>query len=122
MADVEDAADLSARVQAELARTRSVAAELAMALATLDAVCGDLRAALQRGTSPIEAYRSSRFDVVRDQYFAAVDRFHDQLTKMRSEGVRLLVEEEGQSLTEVAALIGRSRQFVTRLYRQACGD
>lgn len=92
------------------------------ALEALDHSCVLAEAALEANAPPIVVYRSSRFAEARDEFFAALDRLSQQLTRVRAEGIRMHVDVEGRTLTEVAALIGRSRQFVTRLYRQAAQD
>lgn len=95
---------------------------LTAALHTLDGACARADELLGAGASPLEAHQGSRFSNVRDELFSSLDRFNEQLTALRAEGIRALVEEEGRSLTEVAAYVGRSRQFVTRLYHLATRD
>lgn len=107
------------RLQTELAALRASVAEAVEALGALDGSCVIALEALETDATPTTVYLTSRFPIVRDDVFAALDRFSQQLTRVRAEGVRLHVDLEGRSLTDVAALIGRSRQFVTRLYRQA---
>lgn len=109
------------RLVAELRGMRSEIMALTAALEALDRSCVVAEEALLADAAPIDVYRSSRFVEARDGIFAALDRFRDQMTRVRSEGIRLHVDVEGRSLTEVAALTGRSRQYVTRLYRQATG-
>lgn len=111
-----------ARLIDELGALRSDLADLMKALQGLDEACLVADGALRAGSTPIEVYLTSRFAPARDEFFAALDRFSQQLTRVRAEGIRLHVDVEGRSLTEVAALVGRSRQFVTRLYRQASSD
>ena len=98
---------------------RAAVAEMTAVLAALDRSCATAADVLESGASAVVAYQSSQFGTVRDEFFSTVDRFNRRLTALRAEGIRLLVEEEGRTLTEVAVLVGRSRQFVTRLYRQA---
>ncbi len=115
-------ADLSTqRLQAELADLRAVVADRVGTMAELDRACAVAIDALIAELPPTEVYRTSQFGVVRDAVFSRLDEFSRQLTAVRAEAIRLHVDLEGRSLTEVAALIGRSRQFVTRLYRQASG-
>lgn len=108
-----------ARLRQELARVREEVVGLTSALAALDAACAVADELLGQGASPLEAHQTARFAAVRDELFASLDRFNHQLTALRAEGVRVMVDEEGRSLTEVASYVGRSRQFVTRLYRMA---
>jgi fructose-1-phosphate kinase PfkB-like protein len=114
-----DVADGTARLRAEITRVQVASREVAAALEALQASCATADELLVAGSTPIEAYRACRFAAVRDEFFAAFDRFNQQLTVMRAEGVRLLVDAEGRTLTEVATIIGRSRQFASRLYHQA---
>ena len=115
-------AEETQRLQAELASLRVSVGELVAALGELDGSCAIAIEALKANATPTTVYRTSRFSASRDEVFATLDRFSTQLTRVRAEAVRLHVDIEGRSLTEVAALIGRSRQFVTRLYRQASQD
>jgi predicted transcriptional regulator len=117
-------ADVAAvtRLRQELARTREEVAGLIAALQALDHACAQADDRLVAGAPPLEAHQASRFPQVRDELFAALDRFNQQLTALRAEGVRVMVDLEGRSLTEVATYVGRSRQFVTRLYRMAHRD
>lgn len=112
-------AEATARLQEELAALRRAAAEVTSVMAALDESCAVAIDALEADAPPIEVYRRSQFARARDDVFATLDSFSRQLTIVRAEAIRLHVDLEGRSLTEVAALIGRSRQFVTRLYRLA---
>ena len=107
---------------AELQALRAEVAATVAALQGLDQSCLAAEAALAAEAPPIEVYRSSRWGQRRDECFTALDRFSQQLTRVRAEAIRMHVDVEGRTLTEVAALIGRSRQFVTRLYHQAERD
>ena len=115
-------ADSTARLREELARVRDEAAALTAALQSLSEACARAEELLKSGAPPLEAHRGSHFPAVRDELFERFDRFNHQLTALRAEGVRVMVDIEGRSLTEVATYVGRSRQFVTRLYRMARGD
>lgn len=55
----------------------------------------------------------------RDALFEAMAEFDRAMTRARIRSVRTMVDDEGMSLSEVARLVSRSRQFVTRLYRAA---
>ena len=55
----------------------------------------------------------------RDEVYAAMRAVEAAMLELRAEGTRLLVDEEGFSISEVARLSLRSRQFTTRLYRRA---
>lgn len=110
------------RLQAELARVRDEVVALTAALQALSEACARAEQLLESGASPLAAHQGSRFPTVRDELFERMDRFNHQLTALRAEGVRVMVDVEGRSLTEVAAYVGRSRQFTTRLYRMAQGD
>jgi hypothetical protein len=100
---------------------REAAAELAAVLHQLEDVVDEAVVALEAGGSASESYRASGFNAVRDDLFAVQAKFDEAFTMVRAQGVRMAVDQEGASFTEVARLVGRSRQFVTRLYRQAHG-
>lgn len=97
---------------------RGAAAYLTATLDRLDDTASRLVSMLDDGVTPSEAHRSVEFTAARDAVFSAIDRFDRAFANARAHGVRLLVEEEGLSLTDVGRLVGRSRQFVTRLYDQ----
>ena len=88
----------------------------------VEVACGGIISQVEAGLRPLDAYRSAEFTSVRDRLFAAQRAFDDAFTAARAEGIRLLVDDEGLSLTEVGRVVGRSRQFVTRLYRRAHAD
>jgi predicted transcriptional regulator len=115
-------AESTGKLQAELARVRAEVVLLTAALQALSEACTRAEELLRSGAPPLEAHQTSRFPAVRDELFERFDRFNHRLTALRAEGVRVMVDIEGRSLTEVAAYVGRSRQFVTRLYRMAKED
>jgi predicted transcriptional regulator len=106
-------------LQRELARLRAAAGELAEALAVLDAASRQVEQRLVDGEGPLEAYRSVDFAAVHNALFESMDGVRRVYDATRGEAIRVLVEEEGRTLTEIARTVGRSRQFVTRLYHQA---
>jgi hypothetical protein len=55
---------------------------------------------------------------MRNRYFEHRTALDEAFTRLRAEGVRRMVDDLGWTLTRVAALTERSRQFTTRLYRQ----
>jgi hypothetical protein len=115
-------AESTGRLRAELARVREEVALLTAALQSLSDACSRAEELLANGAAPLDAHQGARFPSVRDEVFERLDRFNQRLTALRAEGVRVMVDVEGRSLTEVAAYVGRSRQFVTRLYRMAGRD
>ncbi len=48
-----------------------------------------------------------------------LERMHHTLALARAETVRVMVDEEGLTLSDVAKMVGRPRQLVSRLYRSA---
>jgi len=71
-----------------------------------------------RGVQPLVRLYDDGWTIdERDNLFAAMATFDRAFSRARGATVRLLVDQEGVSLSEVARMIGRSRQFVTRLYR-----
>jgi hypothetical protein len=57
----------------------------------------------------------------REVRLAATHRFHEfegAVAEMRASVVRILIEDEGESFTEVGRRLHISRQAVARLYRQ----
>jgi hypothetical protein len=91
---------------------------LAGALADLEGTYDEVIASLDRGDPLLETYGTVGFNRARDLTFAATSAFDAAFGAARAAGIRVLVDE-GLSLSEIARLMGRSRQFVTRLYRQA---
>lgn len=77
---------------------------------------------LRDGGALAALYSNRRSGERRDQMFEVLAEFDRTLTRTRAEAIRLMVDDEGMSLSEVARLVGRSRQFVTRLYRSAPAD
>lgn len=114
-----DTADGTARLRADITTVQRAGDEVAAALDALRASLTTADELLAAGMRASEAYRICRFATVRDEFFATFDGFNQRLTSMRAEGIRVLVDEEGRTLTEVASIIGRSRQFASRLYQQA---
>lgn len=92
--------------------------DLVAALHDLEGTYDKVIGALDRGDPLLETYSEVGFNRARDLTFAATSGFDAAFGAARSAGIRVLVDE-GLSLSEIARLIGRSRQFVTRLYRQS---
>lgn len=100
---------------------RKAGRRLVEAIEHMDSVTDRAITELEAGSTATAAYAKSDFNPARDDVFAAFDAFEQAFNKVRALGVRMAVDDEGASFTEVGRLVGRSRQFVTRLYRQA-GD
>jgi hypothetical protein len=56
-----------------------------------------------------------------EDLIGALERMHHAVALARAESVRVMVDEEGLTLTDVAKLMNRPRQLVSRLYRSAPG-
>jgi hypothetical protein len=54
-----------------------------------------------------------------EELIGALERMHHAVASARAESVRIMVDEEGLTLSEVAKLMNRPRQLVSRLYRVA---
>jgi hypothetical protein len=54
---------------------------------------------------------------LRDRFYARMKAAEDAMTRIRAEGTRRIVDDLGITLTRVAGMTNRSRQFTTRLYR-----
>lgn len=93
------------------------AADLRSALVDLEGAVGTVRRERQRGVPFNQIYRDHRIRDVRDAVYERLTAFERAFTATRSFGVRLMVDEDGMTLTEVSQMMRRSRQFVTRLYR-----
>lgn len=93
------------------------AADLRSALVDLEGAVGTVRRERHRGVPFNQIYRDHRIRDVRDSVYERLTAFERAFTATRSFGVRLMVDEDGMTLTEVSHLMRRSRQFVTRLYR-----
>ena len=77
-------------------------------------------ASLRRGRSL--APHVPAFTLLHVQLLKRLDAMHHSVSEARAEAVRLLVEEEGLSVTSVARLMGRPRQIVSRLYHHAAAQ
>jgi hypothetical protein len=55
--------------------------------------------------------------LMRDAFYDKTKTADEAMTRLRAEGTRRLVDEQGVTLTKMAAVTQRSRQFTTRLYR-----
>ena len=53
------------------------------------------------------------------QLLKRLDAMHHSVSEARAEAVRVLVDEEGMTVSRVARLMGRPRQIVSRLYHHA---
>lgn len=93
------------------------AADLRSALVGLEGAVDTVRRERRRGVPFNQIYRDQRIRDVRDTVYERLTAFERAFTATRSLGVRLMVDEDGMTLTEVSQLMRRSRQFVTRLYR-----
>lgn len=90
------------------------------ALHSNDGPIADFRAALVRGEPVGQAMGGLGSTVQqRDEVYAAMRAVEAAMLELRAESIRLLVDEEGLSISAVARLSLRSRQFTTRLYQRA---
>jgi hypothetical protein len=104
---------MRARMEELRLATRSLTNELSGLENTYDQVIDSL----DRGDPLLDAYRTVGVNTARDRTFSAASAFDAAFATARAAGIRVLVAE-GMTLSEIARLMGRSRQFVTRLYRQ----
>jgi hypothetical protein len=54
----------------------------------------------------------------RDRFFGYMKDIDEAHNRLRAEGARRLIDDLGMTLSRVAGMTDRSRQFTTRLYRQ----
>jgi hypothetical protein len=54
-----------------------------------------------------------------EHLIGALERMHHAIAAARAESVRVMVDDEGLTITDVAKLMNRPRQLVSRLYRSA---
>jgi hypothetical protein len=71
-----------------------------------------------------ERFRMSEQDPVpgvelHEQLIGRLERMHHTVAAARAESIRIMVDEEGLTLSDVAKLLKRPRQLVSRLYRSA---
>ena len=97
------------------------AADLRRALTDLEAAVGTVQRERSRGVPFNQIYRDHRIREVRDEVYERLTAFERAFNMTRAMGVRLMVDEDGMTLTQVSQLMKRSRQFVTRLYRMYGG-
>jgi hypothetical protein len=88
---------------------------------TLDRVGESL---IERTQVTAPGYRLSEQDPasgveLHEELIGCLERMHHSVAAARAESVRIMVEEEGLSLSDVAKMLGRPRQLVSRLYRSA---
>ena len=107
-------------MRARMEEMRAASLALRAVLEDLEVTAGGIIELLDEGKPLAEMYRSVGFDEVRDRVFAASSAFDTSFQNARAAGVRMLVED-GMTFSQIARLMGRSRQFVSRLYR-AAGD
>lgn len=93
--------------------------EMTAALALIHEGARRLIEDLEAGTGARDAYRKLGLREVRERAFSATRQFNSAFERTRASAIRLFVDEEGATFTDVARMVGRSRQFVTRLYHQA---
>jgi len=96
---------------------RGAAADLRAALVDLESTALAVQRLRRRGVPFSQIYNDLHIRDLRDRVFERLTTFERAFNATRSLGVRMLVDEEGMTLTQVAHLMHRSRQFVTRLYR-----
>jgi hypothetical protein len=56
-----------------------------------------------------------------ERLIGGLERMHHAIAAARAESVRVMVDDEGLSISDVAKLMNRPRQLVSRLYRSAAG-
>ena len=94
--------------------------ELVDALNSNDAPIHEFRTAIESGDTVGRALaRLGSQARTRDAVYAAMRRVEHALLDLRAESIRLLIDEDGLSISEVARISERSRQFTARLYRRA---
>jgi hypothetical protein len=54
-----------------------------------------------------------------EQLIGGLERMHHAIAAARAESVRVMVDDEGLTISDVAKLMNRPRQLVSRLYRSA---
>lgn len=54
-----------------------------------------------------------------EELISALERMHHSVATARGEIVRVMVDDEGLTISDVAKLMSRPRQLVSRLYRSA---
>lgn len=90
--------------------------ELERALADLGAVTKETRARLEQGMRVSVLHPVAGVGPVRREVSERLTGLNSALMHLRAEAVRLMVDDEGLSLRDVARVVGHSRQFVSRLY------
>lgn len=93
--------------------------ELQRALDDLAAVSAETRRRMAEGMQVSTLHPMAGIGPVRRAVSDRLTGLNSSLMHLRAEAVRLMVDDEGLSLRDVARLIGSSRQFVSRLYHHA---
>jgi hypothetical protein len=108
------------RLIRRLQRVDAVRRDLAAFLDRLGVAIRAGIANLRRGIPASEQTQDAA--AVHVELVRKLDDMHHAVHQARAEGVRVLVEDEGLSVSTVARLMGRPRQLVGRLYQQARGS
>jgi hypothetical protein len=98
----------------------------------VDTARGDLAETLERVRESLEVrsivarpgFRLSEQDALpgvelHEQLIARLERMHHAVAAARAESIRIMVDEEGLTVSDVGKLLRRPRQLVSRLYRAA---
>jgi hypothetical protein len=97
--------------------TRNLVAELSQLLASERAI----RAALVAGGKMYDLCTKDEI-AARDRVRSALMEVTSMLKQMRVEGIRIIVENEGYRVSDVARLLDHPRQMVKRLYDDGAGE
>jgi hypothetical protein len=91
-------------------------AQLRADLDELDRATDGARRRLEKGTTLRELYEGRPASNPREAVARSLTGLNAALRRVRSEAVRVLVDEEKLSIGEAARLVGHPRQLVRRLY------
>jgi hypothetical protein len=88
-------------------------------LEELGRVVAEIRASLDRGAPVSSLTRAANLWGFHEVLTRSLGDLHHLVAATRAEAVRIMVEDEGMTLAQVAGEMGRPRQLVGRLYREA---
>lgn len=108
--------DLFVEALLDLERCR---AAMATELERIEPLIKNVIAKRLEGAPAIEVARATGVPEVRERFLSALGNLSESFANCRAHTIKLLVEEGSMKFSEIAALSGRKRQLISRMYRQA---
>ncbi|GAC1412273.1 MAG: hypothetical protein NVSMB57_07660 [Actinomycetota bacterium] len=87
-------------------------------LISLESPIESSRSMRAEGLKGIEVAQALESPETRDRIVDALARFSTALARTRAEAVRVMIEEDGLTFTQIAEFTGRKRQLISKLYHE----